>query len=89
MLPLARRKHLSQMSSVITIVIVIMLERFKQLLEHVASVLVRHPKAPRMLSAREIEIITDVLLILEPLEKYNQGEKMSLKTKLMKVDLLK
>lgn len=44
----------------------IMLERFVTLYEQVVSVLLKYPKSPSILSAAEIEIIKDIVVIMRP-----------------------
>lgn len=65
-----------------------MLERFVKLYEHVASILLKNPKSPPMISASDLETIKEVLNILAPIEAVSKemcGEKYLTSSKVIPV----
>ncbi|CAG5018852.1 unnamed protein product [Parnassius apollo] len=49
------------------------LERFVELSEIIAPILLKYPKAPTMLTAQQLEFIKDLINILRPLEVITKG----------------
>lgn len=45
-----------------------MLERFITLSERIGSILLKYPKTPTMLSASDLQLAREIILVLKPLE---------------------